>query len=376
MRVALVVLAPGIGGVSRHVFDLAEGLRQRGHLPELFGRGDAARIREAALAAGLRWSSLRRAPHALADVWHLHLHNTLDMRALPLIAARRSVAGGRVILTEHLPRHPRTDLIVSENLPAVGRKSWRKPGAKRGKTAMKKLQFGLCDSVIAVSRRSMGFLYDRYGLAPPKLVTVFNGVAVPLEPPPAAGGEVPMRVMAIGDLHWRKGFDILLDACGLAKEDWSLVIIGDGVARAELMARVARLHGWRSVRLDGYRRDGSRAALECDLVCVPSRAESFSYVVLEAMAAARPVVAADVDGTRDAILDGRHGLVVPADDPASLAKALDALATDPQWRTEMGQAAHARVRERFTIDRMVDATLAVYGHGLATRAIGNRCRGG
>ena len=61
VRVALVILAPGLGGVSRHVFDLADGLRARGHVPEIFCREDAVTVQRAARSRELRWRSLRAA---------------------------------------------------------------------------------------------------------------------------------------------------------------------------------------------------------------------------------------------------------------------------------------------------------------------------
>ena len=360
MRVALVILAPGLGGVSRHVFDLADGLCARGHVPEIFCREDAVTVQRAALSRELRWRSLRAATWSSADVWHLHVHNPLDIRALPLIAARRLLGGSRLVITEHLPRHPRTDFVVPDDLPQGSRWGFRKPGAKYAKTAMKQLQYRLCDGVIAVSASSNQFLRARYGLPAEKVITVFNGVDVPRDPPPPPTGNGHMRVMAIGELHWRKGFDILLDACALASADWSLAVIGDGASRADLEERASRLGARRDVRFEGHRDDASTAPLEGDVVCVPSRAESFSYVILEAMAAARPVVAANVDGARDAITDGSEGLLVPAGQPASLAEALDRLAVDPGLRVRLGRAAHARARKWFTTDRMVDGILDVY----------------
>jgi glycosyltransferase involved in cell wall biosynthesis len=354
-----VILAPGVGGVSRHVFDPADGLRALGHRPEIFCREDAVTVQRAARSRELQWRSLRQAPRSGADVWHLHVHNPLDTRALPLLAARRLFGRSRLVMTEHLPRHPRTDFVVPDNVPQGGRWRFRKPGAKWAKLTMKQLQYRLCDAVIAVSASSNEFLRARYGLPADKVITVFNGVDVPPDPPPPAGNG-HMRVMAIGELHWRKGFDILLDACALARTDWSLIVIGDGASRAELEDRANRLGARRNVLFEGHRADASTAPLEGDVVCVPSRAESFSYVILEAMAAGRPVVASNVDGARDAITDGSEGLLVPAEQPERLAEALDRLAIDPDLRISLGRRAHARARERFTTGRMVDAILGVY----------------
>jgi glycosyltransferase involved in cell wall biosynthesis len=137
-------------------------------------------------------------------------------------------------------------------------------------------------------------------------------------------------------------------------------LVGDGVEREHLEAQARRLNGQRSVEFAGWLPDASGAALEADIVCAPSRAESFSYVVLEAMACARPLVASAVDGAGEAIADGESGLLVPPGDAAGLAVAIDALARDRGMRERMGRAAFARVSAEFEVSGMVEATLELY----------------
>ena len=74
---------------------------------------------------------------------------------------------------------------------------------------------------------------------------------------------------------------------------------------------------------------------------------------------ARPVVGSDVDGVPETVVDGETGLIVPSEDPRSLAEALDALA-DPELRSAMGARAKDRARRTHSLDRMVDRTLEVY----------------
>jgi starch synthase len=78
------------------------------------------------------------------------------------------------------------------------------------------------------------------------------------------------------------------------------------------------------------------------------------------MACARAMVASRIDGLSELVEDGATGLLVAPEDPAPLAAALDALAADRARVRRMGEAAHARVRDRFAIDTMLDATLGLY----------------
>ncbi len=182
-----------------------------------------------------------------------------------------------------------------------------------------------------------------------------------------------MRVIATAQLHWLKGFDVLLEAAARAREPWSVRIVGDGPARVSLEAQADGLPPGRQVEFVGWQSDAAQGALGGHVVCAPSRAEAGpSYVVLEAMSCARPVVASDVDGAGEAIRDGEDGLLVPAEDPGRLAQALDLLARDPERRMRMGKSAYARAASQFQLTRMVRETASLYETAVSRRARGGR----
>jgi glycosyltransferase involved in cell wall biosynthesis len=95
------------------------------------------------------------------------------------------------------------------------------------------------------------------------------------------------------------------------------------------------------------------------VVCVPWY-EPFGIVPLEAMACGVPVVAAAVGGLTDTVVHGRTGLHVAPGDPDQLAKVLRQLFIDRDWRTELGRAGRRRAESRYSWQRVVDGTLAVY----------------
>lgn len=109
------------------------------------------------------------------------------------------------------------------------------------------------------------------------------------------------------------------------------------------------------VRALGPRKDVPDLIEASDVVCLTSDAEALPMAVLEAMAAGRTVVATDVGGVRDAVVDGETGFLIPRGDSARLAATLRRLAADSPLRESLGRAGRERHRVCFTLDRMVDA---------------------
>jgi glycosyltransferase involved in cell wall biosynthesis len=115
-----------------------------------------------------------------------------------------------------------------------------------------------------------------------------------------------------------------------------------------------------AVRLLGSRSDVGDLINAADVVCLSSAYEALPMAALEAMALGRPVIAPDIGGVRDAVVDGETGILLPAFNDRTLAESLVSLADDPLRQRRMGHAAHSRHRERFTLDRMVDDYAATF----------------
>jgi glycosyltransferase involved in cell wall biosynthesis len=129
-----------------------------------------------------------------------------------------------------------------------------------------------------------------------------------------------------------------------------LHIFGDGSARSQI-EQIAQEHGVsHRVTLHGAVQHPQDALSQVQLLVLPSAAEGFGLVLIEAMAASIPIVATNVPGIRDVVKDGQTGILVPLGDPQELAQAINRLIGDEPLRNRLIQAAQADVRKRFTWD--------------------------
>ncbi|MCB0976742.1 MAG: glycosyltransferase family 4 protein [Acidimicrobiales bacterium] len=194
------------------------------------------------------------------------------------------------------------------------------------------------------------------------------------EPRPGRLGTVdsPLRILAVGRLHWVKGYDHMLDAIARAVHQGLHVevrIVGDG----DLFEWV---HYWRhDLGLDEIVTFvGALPADEvaqqfqwADLFVQASTFEGFCNAALEAQAHGVPVVSTDAYGLADNVEHGRTGLVVGRRDPASMASAIDALAADGDKRAAMGNAGAERARTRFGLHDQLDDWISFYETAIQRR---------
>jgi len=162
-----------------------------------------------------------------------------------------------------------------------------------------------------------------------------------------------------------KGQDDFLRAAAIVAErhpEARFLVVGDCVSseaerasdaayRDDLHALADRLGIAHLVRFTGYRDDVPAVMNALDVFVLPSHFEPFGIVVLEAMAAARPIVATAAGGVPDIVDDGREALLVPPQAPEALAEAVARLLDDPALADRLGRAAEERVRDEFPIWR-------------------------
>lgn len=172
----------------------------------------------------------------------------------------------------------------------------------------------------------------------------------------------------IGLVYGAKGQDLALEA--LASDPLrglQVLFVGPGDTAA-LRERAAQLGVDRRVAFTGARDDVPSILAASDFLTLPSRWEGMPYVVLEAMAAALPVVATPVDGALDLVVDDVTGYIAQAITPDAIALAMGrALLAGRSRRTQLGQAGRARLDGGFTVGAMIEGLSSVYEEALGRR---------
>jgi glycosyltransferase involved in cell wall biosynthesis len=353
VRVLHVDSARGWRGGQNQVWLSARGMAARGHDVVVACRTGGV-LAERARAAGLAVREMRfrgdlwpAAALALASVLRemrpdvVHLH---DPHAVSAGMLARRLAGPR---------------------PLVGTR--RVDFALRGLLSRRK--YGACDRVIAVSE-AIAAVLRRGGIASERVRVVYEGV--PDRPAQAGGQEalrelgIPADVPVVGNvaaLTGHKDQATLLAAAARVVArlpEVRFLIVGEGELRGRLEALSRELGLERRCVFAGFRADLDRLIPAFTVFCLSSHMEGLGTSLLDAMAFGVPVVATAAGGIPEAVTDGLTGRLVPPRDPDALAAALVEVLADPARRAAWGRAGRQRFEERFTADRMVEATLATY----------------
>jgi glycosyltransferase involved in cell wall biosynthesis len=179
----------------------------------------------------------------------------------------------------------------------------------------------------------------------------------------------PVEILAVGRLHEPKDFVTLVRAVpSLEPGSVRVRIAGDGPDRAAIEDEIAQLGLDGAVELLGARDDVAALLAQADVFVLPSRSEGMPMSVLEAMAAGLPVVASAVGGMPELVRDGETGALVPAGDPAALARALAPLVTDAELRARLGRGGRERAERDFGLEAFRRAHLDLYRARLARGA--------
>lgn len=204
-----------------------------------------------------------------------------------------------------------------------------------------------------------------------------NGVALPPLADPrrdetrAALGIAPGRPMliAVSRLTVEKGYGELAQALRQldgAGGGFDLVVVGGGDQDGAIRALFDGLEAIR-VQFLGHRDDVDALLAAADGFVFPTWHENLSNALLEAMAQGLAVIATDVGGNRE-VLEGGGGMLVPARQPDELARAIEALISDPERRSSLGREARANVERNYSVQRMVAAWESAYADVIGQRA--------
>ncbi len=216
-------------------------------------------------------------------------------------------------------------------------------------------------------------LVHREGLPAGKMLVVHNGIDLTRLAPfvlerhaarAALGFPVDRRLVAqVGRLAPQKDYPTFLAAAArVAAEhaDVDFLVIGEGQLRDALVAQAAALGIADRVRFLGLRHDVPAVLGAVDVFALTSLYEGLPNVVIEAMSAGAVAVATDVGGTRELIVPGETGVLIPPSDPAAAATAIGRLLREPDTLARMAGAARRRIEEEFGMEAMVRRTTAIY----------------
>jgi sugar transferase (PEP-CTERM/EpsH1 system associated) len=230
---------------------------------------------------------------------------------------------------------------------------------------------------IAVSEDLSNWMIQNLGVKSDKVTQIYNGVDLKLFHPrtdsrPALG---PMgltepgsfvigtvgRMQAVKDqLTLVKAFLILLAAEPSAQKRLRLVIIGDGTLRGEALTLLRANNADHLAWLPGEKDDIPEIMRGLDLFVLPSLREGISNTILEAMASGLPVIATDVGGNPELVVEGETGTLVPPADPMALAETIRRYLNDNNLLVLHGKAGRQRAEARFSMEAMVNGYLTVY----------------
>lgn len=226
------------------------------------------------------------------------------------------------------------------------------------------------DAVIAVSEATRTILVEAEGIPAERVSVVSNGIEAMARPTEAEVstcraelelGQEPI-LLILARLHEEKGLCYLLDALPqviAVAGPVRVLLAGEGAHRGVLEERVRALGLQGTVRFLGRRKDVATLMELATIVVVPSLAESFGFVPLEAMGLGRPVVATRVGGIPEVVCDGETGLLVPPANAQALADAISRLLRDPGLAASLGKAGPARAA-KFSFAEMMTGYEAVY----------------
>lgn len=377
LRILHVFRAP-LGGLFRHVLDLARGQAQRGHDVGIFCDSTTGGTRADDVFAelsGLLTLGITRVPmsrypsltDAKAQMSAISVRSRLDPDVVHCHGSKGGLYGRLPALVSPGRRY------VTAYTPHGGSFNY-KPGGTEHKVymAVERLLERATDMFLFESRFIAGRFEAHIGHLPrTDHRIVLNGISEP-EFEPIDHADATFDLVYLGELRSAKGIDTLIDALSLLKSRDALtpriLIVGSGPDEAALRAlTVSRGIAEQCV----FEPPGPirRALSRAQVMVVPSRAESLPYVILEAAAAAQPLVSTDVGGINEIYGPRHRDRLIPTNDPVILADAIaKALATPDAERAAEATDLARHVRENFQLDAMIDGVITAYHDAMAKRA--------
>jgi glycosyltransferase involved in cell wall biosynthesis len=360
----IITRSDAIGGAQVHVKDLTVALQKDGH-KVLVLTGKSGIYNENLQQAGIEsvaCDSLKRAVNPILDGKSLRYILYIVNQFKPdLIAAHSSKAGILGRLASQITKVPSVFTAhgwsFTTGIPEPNRTIY---------LWLEKLTASLADKIICVSE------YDRQiglkaGINSDKLLTIQNGmkdVAGELKANPAQ--TVPIKVAMVARFDRQKDQATLIEA--FKDLNAQLVLIGDGPSLDKTKERVKQLGMSDQVSFLGFRQDIAEILAQVQIYALISNWEGLPCTIIEAMRASLPVVASDVGGVSEIVLDGQTGYLVPPGDAQTLRQRLSYLISNEQARISMGIMGRQKYESQLTFRHMYEKTLSTYEAAIAQKS--------
>ncbi|HWE07316.1 MAG TPA: glycosyltransferase [Rhizomicrobium sp.] len=274
-----------------------------------------------------------------------------------------SIAGARRIVRRQAPQ-----LIM-----CVGRKAHRLLGRAIGTRIpivpmVQKRRFDrdfpYAGVLVAAEHRRRTLIED--GVPAQDIIVIPNAVRLPERPKWNYRTGDTTKIVTLGRLHEKKGFGVLIEAIGILASrsvDCTCAIAGDGPERSNLQSQIDRGTLASRISLSGWTDNVADFLTSGDIFVLPSFQEDLPLAVLDAMASGMPIVASDIDGPNELLVDGETALLVPSHDPEAVASALTRLAQDEILRERLGRGARAAAKRSYSFGA-VGRSLALALHNV------------
>lgn len=362
MRIDFVITELYVGGAERCLTELATGLSGSGDQVRVFSIGSLPEGEQRALVDRMRASGIevrscdadsshqfagayrtlckwfRQSPPDLCQTFLFHA-NVLGTMAAKKAGVRTKIGGIRVA-EDHLLRRPIERLVVSR-----------------------------MDHVVCVSDEVEQFARRRLGCSSGQTIVIPNCVdfsrfaaAAPARWSSIGWPDESKVVLFVGRLHPQKGIDLLqdqIDSIAPTDSDRRLLLVGDGPLRKRLQSWTKSI-GRDRVRLLPWQSNVAPLIRACDLLVLPSRYEGMPNVVLEAMAAGRPVVCSDIEGSEQLFRHARESQVFQTGDGEAMKNLVEQFLSNEALSEKIGKDNQARTRNDFSVAAMVDAYRGFY----------------
>ena len=367
LRILHAVRAP-VGGIIRHILDVANGQADRGHhvgivADSLTGgeRADAALAEIAPrLRLGVHRLPVHREPHPTDAVFWARFTRLIRRVKPQVLHGHGAKAGVFVRLTPHSAERIRIYTPHGGSLHYPPHTLAGGFYSRLERALMNRTDLFLFESAFARDT------YQRVIGKPSGLVCcVFNGVTAS-EFDPVTLAEDATDLVYVGEFRHIKGADLLVDAVARLRANGrpiTLTLAGDGEETTRLKAQIERLQLGDAVRFIGHVK-ARYGFSKGRLLVVPSRGDSMPYVVIEAAAAGIPILAARIGGIPE-ILGPDHPNLVPPDNALALSDAIAAAIDNPLVMRDRANALRERVQEHFSQTAMVDGVLTAYADAFA-----------